>query len=97
LGRYAKWASEPPRDVVANEEDMNKHLATYFAPLLEGVLLFLFNAKLLRMMMDNNKRVQEAGCSSIATIEEDALEKLVPYLEPILITFSHAFARYQVT
>jgi transportin-1 len=48
------------------------------------------------MMMDNNKRVQEAGCSSVATIEEDALEKLVPYLEPILITFSHAFARYQV-
>lgn len=48
------------------------------------------------MMMDNNKRVQEAGCSAVATIEEDALEKLVPYLEPILITFTHAFARYQV-
>lgn len=46
--------------------------------------------------MDNNKRVQESGCSAVATIEEDALEKLVPYLDPILVTFSHAFSRYQV-
>jgi hypothetical protein len=40
--------------------------------------------QLLRMVLDNNKRVQEAGCSAFATLEEDAGPALEPYLDPIL-------------
>ncbi|KAL1924807.1 uncharacterized protein VTP21DRAFT_4461 [Calcarisporiella thermophila] len=58
----------------------------FFEPLLQN---------LLRMILDNNKRVQEAGCSAFATLEEEALEKLVPYLDPILRTLVFAFNKYQ--
>ena len=87
LGRYAKWTVDPPGDLVTNDEQLQHHLSTYFRPILEG---------LLRMMMDNNKRVQEAGCSAMATLQEEANEKLEPYLEPILRCFAAAFDRYQV-
>ncbi|KAJ6454085.1 hypothetical protein C8R47DRAFT_1252659 [Mycena vitilis] len=33
---------------------------------------------LLRMVLDNSKRVQEAGCSAFATLEEDAGLELIP-------------------
>ena len=45
LSRYAKWASDPPRDVVKNDEEMKRHMSTYFAPLLEGVNFYLFLMK----------------------------------------------------
>ncbi|KAI0001044.1 transportin-PC [Russula vinacea] len=51
------------------------HKAQFFIPTMEG---------LLRMVLDNNKRVQEAGCSAFATLEEDAGPELAPYLEPVL-------------
>lgn len=47
------------------------------------------------MVLDNNKRVQEAGCSAFATLEEEALEELVPYLHPILYNLTSAFQKYQ--
>lgn len=47
------------------------------------------------MVLDNNKRVQEAGCSAFATLEEDAGSKLAPYLEPILRNLMYAFEKYQ--
>jgi transportin-1 len=47
------------------------------------------------MILDNNKRVQEAGCSAFATLEEDAGQKLVPYLEPILRNLMFAYDKYQ--
>jgi hypothetical protein len=47
------------------------------------------------MVLDNNKRVQEAGCSAFATLEEDAGEELVPYLEPVLRNLVMAFEKYQ--
>ncbi|CAG8612556.1 16942_t:CDS:2, partial [Acaulospora colombiana] len=58
----------------------------YFEPLLEG---------LLRKVLDNNKRVQEAACSAFATLEEEACELLVPYLDPILRNLVFAFSKYQ--
>ena len=58
----------------------------YFVPLIEG---------LLRMMLDNNKRVQEAGCSAFANLEDQAGPVLVPYLAPILQHFVAAFEKYQ--
>ena len=57
--------------------------------------LTLTSLQLLRMVLDNNKRVQEAGCSAFATLEEDAGPELVPYLEPILRNLVFAFDKYQ--
>ena len=47
------------------------------------------------MVLDNNKRVQEAGCSAFATFEEDAGAELVPFLEPVLRNLVFAFDKYQ--
>ncbi|KAI0070567.1 ARM repeat-containing protein [Panus rudis PR-1116 ss-1] len=63
-----------------------EHKNTFFIPTLEG---------LLRMVLDNNKKVQEAGCSAFATLEEDAGPELVPYLEPVLRNLVVAFDKYQ--
>lgn len=62
------------------------HKQRFFVPTLEG---------LLRMVLDNNKRVQEAGCSAFATFEEDAGHELVPFLEPVLRNLVFAFDKYQ--
>ncbi|PSR72701.1 hypothetical protein PHLCEN_2v11396 [Hermanssonia centrifuga] len=63
-----------------------EHKNQFFIPTLEG---------LLRMVLDSNKRVQEAGCSAFATLEEDAGPELAPYLEPVLRNLVIAFERYQ--
>jgi transportin-1 len=47
------------------------------------------------MVLDNNKRVQEAGCSAFATLEEDAGRELEPFLEPILRNLVFGFEKYQ--
>ncbi|KAF7798984.1 hypothetical protein EIP86_010213 [Pleurotus ostreatoroseus] len=62
------------------------HKNQFFVPTLEG---------LLRMVLDNNKRVQEAGCSAFATLEEDAGSELAPYLDPVLRNLVVAFDKYQ--
>lgn len=63
-----------------------EHKQAYFVPALEG---------LLRMLLDNNKKVQEAGCSAFATLEEEAAFQLEPYLEPVLRNLVSAFQKYQ--
>jgi transportin-1 len=55
-------------------------------PILEG---------LLRLCLDKNKEVQKSGCSALVTIEEDAKEALIPFLDPIIATLSKAFLLYQ--
>lgn len=52
-------------------------------------------SQLLQMVLDGNKRVQEAGCSAFATLEEEAGIELQPYLEPILHNLTFAFNKYQ--
>lgn len=47
------------------------------------------------MVLDSNKRVQEAGCSAFATLEEEAGAILEPYLEPVLRGLVTAFGKYQ--
>ena len=47
------------------------------------------------MVLDGNKRVQEAGCSAFATLEEEAGADLAPFLEPILRNLTFAFSKYQ--
>lgn len=50
---------------------------------------------LLKCVLDNNKRVQEAACSAFATLAEGAGHELVPYLDQILPTLVQAFDKYQ--
>ncbi|KAF3913203.1 Transportin-1 [Arthrobotrys entomopaga] len=50
---------------------------------------------LLGKMLDGNKKVQEAGASAFAFMEEQTQKELTPYLEPILRQFMVAFARYK--
>lgn len=47
------------------------------------------------MCLDNNKRVQEAGCSAFATLEEEAGAELEPFLGSILGNLVFAFQKYQ--
>lgn len=54
-----------------------------------------FFVQLLKRVLDNNKRVQEAACSAFATLEEEACTELVPYLGYILQTLVFAFSKYQ--
>lgn len=58
----------------------------YFEPMMEG---------LLQRMLDKNKKVQEAGASSFASLEEKSGDKLKPYVEPILRQFTQCFQRYK--
>ncbi|GAA99122.1 uncharacterized protein L969DRAFT_94300 [Mixia osmundae IAM 14324] len=62
------------------------HKATYLLPAVEG---------LLRMVLDNNKRVQQAGCSAFATLVEEAGPELNDFLDPILRNLVIAFGKYQ--
>ena len=59
------------------------------------ICILIIRSQLLRMVLDNNKRVQEAGCSAFATFEEDAGPELAPYLEPVLRNLVFAFDKYQ--
>ena len=61
----------------------------FFEPLMQG---------LLSTVLDKNKRVQEAGCSAFANLEEQAADVgpvLLPYVEHILQNFSIALSRFQ--
>ncbi|EPS73595.1 hypothetical protein M569_01158, partial [Genlisea aurea] len=50
---------------------------------------------LLRRLLDDNKRVQEAACSAFATLEEVAAGELIPHLEVILQHLMRTFGKYQ--
>ncbi len=77
LGRYSSWAAD-----LSDEADK----ATYFVPLMEGIL---------NTMLDNNKKVQEAGASAFVNLEEKARKKLGPYLVPIVQQFVRCFAKFK--
>ncbi|KAK9366528.1 armadillo-type protein [Lipomyces kononenkoae] len=57
-----------------------------FIPVLQG---------LLKCCLDNNKKVQEAGCSGLANFTEQAGGLLIPYLVYILRNLSLCFQKYQ--
>ena len=52
-------------------------------------------SELLKRVLDGNKKVQEAACSALATLEEHATSSLVPFIPFILETLVAAFAKYQ--
>ncbi|KAK1770568.1 importin subunit beta-2 [Phialemonium atrogriseum] len=77
LGRYSLWAAEL---------DDPAQKATYFEPMMEGILT---------KMLDKNKRVQEAGASAMANLEDKAAKRLEPYCGPIIQQFVRCFAKYK--
>ncbi|POW17823.1 hypothetical protein PSHT_06262 [Puccinia striiformis] len=79
LGRYSSW-------IIVPGATSDEHKQTVFLPVMEG---------LLTCVLDKNKRVQEAGCSAFATLEEEAGDELEPYLLPILSSLVTAFRKYQ--
>ncbi|KAL3425962.1 importin beta-2 [Phlyctema vagabunda] len=58
----------------------------FFEPMMEGILL---------KMLDSNKRVQEAGASAFAHLEEKAGSTITPYCEPIIRQFVRCFEKYK--
>lgn len=59
---------------------------TYFVPLMDG---------LLRKMLDKNKKVQEAGASAMANLEEKAGRSLEPFCGPIIQQYILCFTKYK--
>eukprot|EP00191_Tetraselmis_sp_GSL018_P017971 CAMPEP_0177587948 /NCGR_PEP_ID=MMETSP0419_2-20121207/5948_1 /TAXON_ID=582737 /ORGANISM="Tetraselmis sp., Strain GSL018" /LENGTH=732 /DNA_ID=CAMNT_0019078081 /DNA_START=462 /DNA_END=2658 /DNA_ORIENTATION=- len=49
---------------------------------------------LLHRVLDQNRRVQEAACSALATLEEEAGDALLPWLESILQFLATAVDKY---
>ena len=60
--------------------------AAYFEPMMEGILT---------KMLDKNKKVQEAGASAMANLEDKAGKRLEPYCGPIIQQFVRCFAKYK--
>jgi HEAT repeat protein len=58
----------------------------FFEPMMDGIL---------RRMLDNNKKVQEAAASAFASLEEKSDASLIPYCEPILRQFVECFKKYK--
>ncbi|KAI0376545.1 armadillo-type protein [Hypomontagnella monticulosa] len=58
----------------------------YFEPMMEGIL---------HKMLDSNKKVQEAGASAFANLEEKAGKRLEPYSLPIIQQFVRCFKKYK--
>jgi len=59
---------------------------TYFLPLMDGIL---------KKMLDKNKKVQEAGASAMANLEEKAGKQLEPFAGPIIAQYVQCFKKYK--
>lgn len=69
----------------ANLQDPAQKQA-YFLPMMGGIL---------QKMLDKNKKVQEAGASAMANLEEKAGKQLEPYCGPIIDQFVACFQKYK--
>jgi transportin-1 len=58
----------------------------YFVPMMDGIL---------RKMIDKNKKVQEAGASAMANLEEKAGKHLEPFCVPIIQQYVLCFSKYK--
>lgn len=58
----------------------------FFLPMMDGIL---------KKMLDRNKKVQEAGASAFANVEDRAGKALIPYTEPIVKQFVICFQKYK--
>lgn len=78
------WTLSRYASWVVEQNDHQK----YLVPLIKG---------LLDAILDHNKKVQQAACSALSSVEEEAGEQLVPYLREILQYFGVALSRYQTS
>ncbi|KAI5300017.1 hypothetical protein KEM55_000515 [Ascosphaera atra] len=78
------WCLGRYSDWAAALPDEQKRL--YFEPMVQG---------LLQLMLDKNKKVQEAAASGFTSLEEKSGAALAPYCKPILLQFSECFRRYK--
>jgi len=98
LSRFSKWLVKsalgmmPGPDGKPVPPEQQAQAKAYGQQQLDGVL-----SALLRRVLDNNKRVQEAACSAVATLEEEAGmgSVLGPRVEVILQHLMVALTRYQ--
>ncbi|KAK3939587.1 importin subunit beta-2 [Diplogelasinospora grovesii] len=58
----------------------------YFMPMMDGIL---------RKMLDKNKKVQEAGASAMANLEEKSGKQLEPFVGPIVQQYVLCFQKYK--
>ncbi|KAI2633973.1 armadillo-type protein [Xylaria nigripes] len=58
----------------------------YFEPMMAGILT---------KMLDRNKKVQEAGASAFANLEEKAGKRIEPYSLPIIQQYVRCFRKYK--
>ncbi|KAK5995885.1 Importin subunit beta-2 [Cladobotryum mycophilum] len=79
------WALGRYSSWAANLADPSQR-EQYFLPMMDGIL---------RKMLDKNKKVQEAGASAFANLEEKAGKKLEPYCGPIIHQFVRCFEKYK--
>ncbi|KAK1240604.1 hypothetical protein MKX07_004632 [Trichoderma sp. CBMAI-0711] len=79
------WALGRYSSWAANLSDQAQR-EQFFLPMMDGIL---------RKMLDKNKKVQEAGASAFANLEEKAGKKLEPYCGPIIQQFVKCFAKYK--
>ncbi|XP_044716345.1 importin subunit beta-2 [Hirsutella rhossiliensis] len=84
-GQITCWTLGRYSSWAANLADQSQK-EQYFVPLMDGIL---------RKMLDKNKKVQEAGASAFANIEEKAGKHLEPYCGPIIQQFVRCFAKYK--
>lgn len=68
----------------ANLQDQQKD--QFFVPMMDGIL---------QKMLDKNKKVQEAGASAFANLEDKAGKILEPYCGPIISQYVRCFAKYK--
>jgi transportin-1 len=68
----------------AHLDQVGRH--AFFEPVMDGIL---------KRMLDQNKRVQEAAASAFASLEEKARAQLIPYSPVIVRQFVDCFAQYK--
>ena len=83
VARYYSWIANFP---CSTKEAMDSHHRRYMLPILEQIL---------HLCLDGNKEVQKAACSSLAALEEEARDLLIPFLDHILDTMTRCFGLYQ--
>jgi hypothetical protein len=79
LSRYSEW-------VCSQQQPAPQQPPPMLEPLIMGIL---------RCCVDGNRKVQEAACSAIATIEESAGRQIIPFLPALLQCFGQALQMYQ--
>lgn len=106
LSRYSKWICEQATQFLQPLVQCllecilhpNKKASIPPSLLISFCPKFLFGVACVgRSDRGAGIQVQEAACSAFATLGEEAQQLLIPFLQPILLTMSNAFAKYKAS